>query len=180
MSTRDDVLAAIRRNRPAGMVALPDLPVAPSPSGNALVERFAAALSQMGGTILSDEAAADLGGVTAADIAGADPASLAGIDLAVLRARFAVAETGSVALLAADLGVNALGYLAQRLLILLDPADIVETLHHAYERPEFLESNYLVLQTGPSATADIEGVLIRGAQGVRALTVRLLARQSKA
>jgi L-lactate dehydrogenase complex protein LldG len=29
--------------------------------------------------------------------------------------------------------------------------------------------------TGPSATADIEGVLIRGAQGIRSLTVVLVA-----
>ena len=29
--------------------------------------------------------------------------------------------------------------------------------------------------TGPSATADIEGVLIRGAQGIRTLTVVLVA-----
>jgi len=28
-----------------------------------------------------------------------------------------------------------------------------------------------VLMSGPSATADIEGVLIRGAQGIRSLTV---------
>ena len=29
--------------------------------------------------------------------------------------------------------------------------------------------------TGPSATADIEGVLIRGAQGIRSLTVVAVA-----
>jgi len=34
-----------------------------------------------------------------------------------------------------------------------------------------LGSRYAVLVTGPSATADIEGVLIHGAQGVRSLTV---------
>jgi L-lactate dehydrogenase complex protein LldG len=31
-----------------------------------------------------------------------------------------------------------------------------------------------VLVTGPSATADIEGVLIHGAQGVRSLTVAMI------
>ncbi len=106
-------------------------------------------------------------------LADADPAALHDVDLAVLRASFAVAETGSVALKSADLGVNALGYLAQRLLVLVDPADIVENLHHAYARAEFQQGAYVVLQTGPSATADIEGVLIHGAQGVRALTVLL-------
>ena len=37
-------------------------------------------------------------------------------------------------------------------------------------------SHYAVLQTGPSATADIEGVLIHGAQGVRSLSVLLIGR----
>jgi hypothetical protein len=43
-------------------------------------------------------------------------------------------------------------------------------------RPEFLQGHYVVFHTGPSATADIEGVLIHGAQGVRTFTVLPLAR----
>ena len=39
----------------------------------------------------------------------------------------------------------------------------------------FFEARYSVLMTGPSATADIKGVLIRGAQGIRTLTVIALA-----
>jgi L-lactate dehydrogenase complex protein LldG len=34
-------------------------------------------------------------------------------------------------------------------------------------------AHYASFHTGPSATADIEGVLIHGAQGVRSLTVLL-------
>ena len=44
-------------------------------------------------------------------------------------------------------------------------------LHDAYRHRGFFEARYSVLMTGPSATADIEGVLIRGAQGIRTLTV---------
>jgi len=55
--------------------------------------------------------------------------------------------------------------------VLLDPADIVVNLHHAYRRPEFRDHHYASFHTGPSATADIEGVLIHGAQGVRSLFV---------
>jgi L-lactate dehydrogenase complex protein LldG len=33
------------------------------------------------------------------------------------------------------------------------------------------DAAYAVLMTGPSATADIEGILIQGAQGIRSLTV---------
>ena len=100
------------------------------------------------------------------------PQDLADIDFAIVRAAFGVAETGSVLLSDAELQVNAVAYLAQHLIVLLDPADIVVNLHHAYRRPELRDRHY----TGPSATADIEGVLIHGAQGVRSLSVLPIAR----
>ena len=52
-------------------------------------------------------------------------------------------------------------------------------MHRAYMRPEFRELPYAVLHSGPSATADIEGVLILGAQGVRSLTVVLASRNQR-
>jgi L-lactate dehydrogenase complex protein LldG len=102
--------------------------------------------------------------------------NLADIDLAIVRASFAVAETGSVLLSDADLHVNGIAYLAQHLIVLVDPADIVVNLHHAYRRPEFRDRHYASFHTGPSATADIDGVLIHGAQGVRSLSVPPVAR----
>jgi L-lactate dehydrogenase complex protein LldG len=66
--------------------------------------------------------------------------------------------------------VNALAYLAQHLIVLLDPADIVVNIHSAYARPKFRERRYAVFHSGPSATADIEGVLILGGAG-RALAI---------
>jgi L-lactate dehydrogenase complex protein LldG len=88
-----------------------------------------------------------------------------------VRAAFGVAETGSIWLSEKELGVIALGYLAQHLVALLDPSDIVVDLHEAYKDTRFITATYAVLMTGPSATADIEGVLIRGAQGVRSLSL---------
>jgi L-lactate dehydrogenase complex protein LldG len=111
------------------------------------------------------------------DIDGVNaPQDLADVDFAIVRASFAVAETGSVLLSDTDLRVNAVAYLAQHLIVLLDPADIVVNLHHAYRRPEFPSGHYACFHTGPSATADIEGVLIHGAQGVRSLSVLPIAR----
>ena len=43
-------------------------------------------------------------------------------------------------------------------------------------RTEFRDKHYACFHTGPSATADIEGVLIHGAQGVRSLSVLPIAR----
>jgi L-lactate dehydrogenase complex protein LldG len=71
--------------------------------------------------------------------------------------------------------VNALGVLSQHLVILLDPAAIVDTMHDAYGRLDLASSPYGVFLAGPSATGDIEGVIIHGAQGARSLTVLFLA-----
>src|SRR5207344_247004 len=98
-------------------------------------------------------------------------AELADVDIAIARAAFAVAETGSVWLSEQELRINVLAYLAQHLVVLLDPRDLIGNLHQAYRDPRFRTARYAVLVTGPSATADIEGVLIHGAQGVRSLTV---------
>jgi L-lactate dehydrogenase complex protein LldG len=68
-----------------------------------------------------------------------------------------------------------LGYIVQHLVVLLDPTQLLEGLQDVYRRDDFRSARYAALVTGPSATADIEGVLIRGAQGVRSLTVVWLA-----
>jgi L-lactate dehydrogenase complex protein LldG len=104
-----------------------------------------------------------------------EPASLQDVDVGVVRARFGVAETGSVWFSEREYVVNALGYIVQHLIVLLDPAQLVDGLQDVYRRDDFRDARYAALVTGPSATADIEGVLIRGAQGVRSLTVVWLA-----
>jgi len=102
------------------------------------------------------------------------PGQLADVDVGVVRAAFGVAETGSLWLTEREFKVNSLGFLAQHLVVLLDPARIVGNMHHAYLQRAQFDSAYGVFLTGPSATADIEGVLIHGAQGIRTLTVVLL------
>ncbi len=62
-------------------------------------------------------------------------------------ARFGVAETGSVWLSEAEYVVNAVGYLVQHLVVLLDPEQILEGLQDAYRRPDFATARYAVLAT---------------------------------
>jgi L-lactate dehydrogenase complex protein LldG len=99
------------------------------------------------------------------------PAEFNDVDVGVVRALFGVAETGSVWLDETQFQVNALGFLSQHLVVLLDPARIVGNLHHAYRERARFDARYGVFMTGPSATADIEGILIHGAQGIRSLTI---------
>ncbi len=107
---------------------------------------------------------------------GDDPHSFHDIDVAMVRSRLGVAEAGAVWLSEADLVVPSLGVLAQHIVVLLDPSAIVPTLHEAYNGSVSLwEGAYGVFMAGPSATGDIEGVIIHGAQGARSLTVLLVS-----
>jgi L-lactate dehydrogenase complex protein LldG len=101
------------------------------------------------------------------------PRDLADVDVAVVRAILGVAETGSVLFTETQLRVNTLAYLAQHLVVLLSPSAIVASVQEAYQNPAFSTARYAVFHTGPSATGDIEGVLVHGAQGVRSLSVIL-------
>lgn len=104
-----------------------------------------------------------------------DPHSFADVEVAILRTRLAVAEAAALWFSSDDLVVPSLGVLAQHLVVLLAPEDIVPTLHEAYRGKLDLDAiPYGVFMAGPSATGDIEGVIIHGAQGARSLTVLLL------
>ncbi|WP_267421360.1 LUD domain-containing protein [Methylobacterium sp. GC_Met_2] len=190
MSARDAILAEIRRNRPSGDFPMPVLPLFAALVGDDLVAEFGERLKRMGGRV-AEPRAGDVFAEVRERLDGAKviasavpeltgnrdlrsvryPQEVEDVDVAVVRAVFGIAETGSVLFTEDQLIVNAVAYLAQHLVVLLDPADILPNVQAAYRRREFGHSAYAVLHTGPSATADIEGVLIHGAQGVRSLTV---------
>jgi L-lactate dehydrogenase complex protein LldG len=176
VTSRDGILATVQANLPRVHRPLPDVPLFDDHKPASLLSTFKESLSRMGGVFLDPPTSGDLLAAVRTKIAGAKvvcstvpdiagkrdivsvtaPQDLADVDVAIVRASFAVAETGSVLLSDADLRVNALAYLAQHLIVLLDPADIVVNLHHAYRRPEFRDRHYASFHTGPSATADIE------------------------
>jgi len=199
MTSRDAILAAVRANQPTPSPPLPEIPSFATAAGS-LLDHFQEALLRMGGKFVTRQSDDDLDGFVralfpqalvicsaTAEVQGTraltrstSPTDLADVDIGIVRAAFGVAETGSIWLSEAELQVNALAYLAQHLVALLDPSDIVANLHEAYRDLRFKTARYAVLVTGPSATADIEGVLIQGAQGVRSLTVLPVPRPERA
>jgi L-lactate dehydrogenase complex protein LldG len=195
MTDRETILAAVARNRPAGQHPLPDIPRFPQPAEGGRLATFLRNFALMGGSVVTGSPATDtiervkekLNGTVICsavpEIVGnrrleavAHPRDLADVDTAIVRALLGVAETGSVLFTEDELAVNTLAYLAQHLVVLLDPDDIVSGLQDAYDRAAFHQAGYAVFHTGPSATGDIEGVLIHGAQGVRTLTVAFIPR----
>jgi L-lactate dehydrogenase complex protein LldG len=192
MSSRDDILARVRKNQPPPQ-PLPPVPTFDTATGSEL-ESFRAALVRMGGKLADAPGDGNLDALIrklfpdAKVICSATPEvkgnrpidkirrpqELDDVDVGVVRAVYGVAETGSVWVSEKEFKVNTLGFLAQHLVVLLDPGRIVGNLHHAYRERAQFDAGYGVFMTGPSATADIEGVLIHGAQGIRTLTVILV------
>jgi L-lactate dehydrogenase complex protein LldG len=122
-------------------------------------------------TVVCSAAAGVTGTLVVED--GMDPHAFDHVEVGVVRSRLGIGEAGAIWLTEADLIVNSLGVLSQHLCVLLDRAAIVETMHDAYDRLEVASGRYGVFMAGPSATADIEGVIVHGAQGARSMTVLL-------
>jgi L-lactate dehydrogenase complex protein LldG len=189
MSSREEILGRIRRNQPAPL-PLPEVPTFDTAAMTPPIERFKAGVLRMGGKFVDPPADtldklikrlfpdAKVVCSAVAEVSGnrrldrvKKASALHDVDVGVVRAVFGVAETGSLWLTEAQFKVSSLGFLAQHLVVLLDPARIVDNMHHAYRERAQFDAPYGVFMTGPSATADIEGVLIHGAQGIRTLTV---------
>jgi L-lactate dehydrogenase complex protein LldG len=190
MAAREEILSAVRERHPPAR----ELPPVPGfqRSGDGLIDRFAAALARLDGKCVT-ERPADLqqwlsatfpdarrtcsavaevaGSVTPA--AFADWAAPADVDVTVVRSPLGVAETGSVLVTERELGVSTIAVLPRHLVVLLDPAAIVEDIHDAYRHPAFGQAAYAVLLSGPSGSADIGGKTVHPAQGVTTLTVIL-------
>jgi L-lactate dehydrogenase complex protein LldG len=197
MSAREDILNAVRDRVPV----VPPLPLVPDFTGGTgdLVALFSAALERLDGTVVTATpsgiqswlqswlatAFPDARSICSAtgEVAGnVDPsgfshwAAPADVDVTVVRTPMGVAETGSILLTETELAVTTAAVLARHLVVLLDPADIVEDIHVAYRHPAFEHSTYAVLLSGPSGSADIGGVTVHPAQGVTTLTAVLAPR----
>jgi L-lactate dehydrogenase complex protein LldG len=86
-----------------------------------------------------------------------DPHALNDVDIGVVRSPLGVAESGAIWLTQDALVVNALGVLSQHLIVLLDPAAIVDTMHDAYAKIDLTASPYGLFMAGPSATGASRG-----------------------
>ncbi|MBV8176871.1 MAG: LUD domain-containing protein [Verrucomicrobia bacterium] len=188
MDTREQILGNVRKNHPANR----ELPAIPAfhREPESLVSVFERSLKYMAGVFVGSpppdfSAYVHKAFPQAKNICSAVPeysgnktpedyrnwADATDIDVTIVRSPLGVAETGSVLLTESELRVNTIGFLAHDIVILLDPKNIIENIHDAYQHPAFRESKYAVLMTGPSGSADIGGKTVHPAQGVMTLTV---------
>jgi L-lactate dehydrogenase complex protein LldG len=192
-SSREKILYNIRMSLPEDKVPLSRVPAFPRP-GRSLKSDFQLRLQEAGGVahdvsdiaearskvdVLHPKAKVICSAVP--EVAGTrnvhdvrDPHELADVDVGIVRAQFGVAESGAVWLTEEDLGVDALGFLSQHLIVLLDPEQIVLDMHEAYRRVQLNKTAFGCFMMGPSATADVEATLVHGAQGARSLNIFFL------
>ena len=167
-SSRETILNAIRDNLPKQSVEHPGIPKFEW-QGGPLKNAFEEHLQKAGG------AAHDIGSTASAaakllalhpqakvvcsavpEIAGTrrvetvhDPHELADVDVGIIRAHFCVAESGAVWLTQEDVIVDALAFLSQHLIVLLDPQQIEPDMHAAYRRLRLNETAYGCFMMGP-------------------------------
>ena len=123
----------------------------PSPDCESLVPYFQSQLEAMGGKsfVIASLSEAEMkfrecfpqAGVVCSTIrelpgnrpldATQDARDFADVEVAVFRSHLGIAEAGAIWLSDADLVIPAVGVLTQHLVVVLDPADIVATLHEA-------------------------------------------------
>jgi len=191
--SRRSILFNVRLFQPDQKVEHPQIPVFQR-TGSSLTSDFQQRLVEAGGTSCFvssvEDAQSKLRGlhpdskvICSADpeITGTlsihdvrDPHELADVDVGIFRAKFGVAESGAVWITQEDLVVNALAFLSQHLVVLLDPEQLVSDMHEAYRRVQLNLTAFGCFMMGPSATADVEATLIHGAQGARSLIVFFL------
>lgn len=100
-----------------------------------------------------------------------DGHSLEDVDIAIIEAKFGVAENGAVWVTEDDMKMRALPFIAENLVMLLNAESIMPTMQEAYNLIGSDPYGFGVFIAGPSKTADIEQSLVLGAHGPKSMTV---------
>ena len=96
------------------------------------------------------------------------------LDLAIIDGQLGVAENAAIWLEDENLGLRAVPFITQHLVIVLEKSKLVGNMHEAYSLIGLHYSGFGVFIAGPSKTADIEQSLVIGAHGAKSLRVVLV------
>jgi L-lactate dehydrogenase complex protein LldG len=200
VSSRDAILASLRRNQPP-LSPLPDAPTAiiyPDPE-----RQFAEVFGSVGGKFVRVTSLAEVNtelvkfesytqarkiaslipevGRANVDLAALkDPHELEGLDIAIIAAEFGVAENGAVWVPGSTLGPHRAIFVVTQHLVLIVPAgQIVHNMQEAYDRIRLERPGFGLFISGPSKTADIEQALVIGAHGARSCSLFLVGSQAR-
>lgn len=183
MSSKELILSKIKGLHQEAK-PLPDLPKFESAKN--LVETFEQSLKNNKGSVISSLEMIDLvnsgaypkvysGSKLIPDLKTFDlpekATDLNDLDLAIIDGQFGVAENAAIWLEDKNLGLRAVPFITQHLIIVLEKSKIVGNMHEAYSLIGSQFSGFGLFLAGPSKTADIEQSLVIGAHGAKSLRV---------
>jgi L-lactate dehydrogenase complex protein LldG len=191
MSSRDQILSAVRRHLPES-TPLPELtgPWIQYPDS---IAQFSSVLEMIGGKCVrvpsieaideelkkipayatATQTVSTIPGVgrSTVDLSTIDdPHRLEDVDFAILPGEFGVAENAAIWVTDKSVSQRVIYFLCQHLSLVIRAENVVHNMHEAYERLS-LEPGFGGFIAGPSKTADIEQSLVIGAHGPRSMTV---------
>jgi L-lactate dehydrogenase complex protein LldG len=194
MSSRENILAAIARNKPAP-TPVPEIRLKGTQEPD-LLKSFSTTAISIGSKvffvdeynsierILLQHFGKDTRKITTikelatlsdgTNLLDPVPHNFADAGLAILRSTLAVAENSALWLPEESLSQRVVPFITQHLAIIIHKEDIVPTMHEAYEQIGLAGYGYGVFIAGPSKTADIEQSLVLGAHGPRSLWVFII------
>ncbi|WP_158796211.1 LUD domain-containing protein [Pedobacter sp. L105] len=190
--SKEKILAALRHNQPE-ISALPvNLAFERDESIN-LVEKFRVIAEGIGSKVYVVAGLEEVAALIAADFPEAkrvlstvaevvssaipafelheDPHTYADVDIAIFKPRLAVAENSALWITEDRMGVRALPFITQHIIMLVDKNTLVPDMHAAYEKIGDTDYGFSTFIAGPSKTADIEQSLVLGAHGPRSMTI---------
>ena len=194
MSSRDKILAAVKKNQPA-IVELPALDFSGSTYVD-LKDQFIKTLTGIGGSVIEvsdlkevskhikstfSESTRIVNTITDLNFEfeilnqKSNPHDFSNVTVVIMGGEFGVAENGAIWLTDVNMGDQVLPYICENLVLIINKNSIVPTLHEAYEKIGSSSYNLGTFLAGPSKTADIEQSLVLGAHGSKSLIVFLIS-----
>jgi len=188
MTGRDTILSAVKNNRPSPR-PLPVMDYHGFTNNDDLVNRFSHQLHLGGGEFIQLKGATALqqfidekkigdklvldmiGGADSLDAMAPDINHLDKLYQVFIEGSLAVAENGAVWVKELSMGSRLLPFITEELFLIIDPRQLVASMHDAYERISKDQTGFGTFIAGPSKTADIEQSLVIGAHGPKRLTV---------
>lgn len=190
--SREKILAALQQNQPE-LSQLPAGLLFEREIHPDLVKKFTAMAGGIGSTVYQVDEVSEIPALLMAGFAGAtrivsmvpelvsaripafewneDPHTYADVDVAIFKPRLGVAENSALWITEDLMGVRALPFITQHIVMIVDKNTLVPDMHAAYEKIGNAGYGFSAFIAGPSKTADIEQSLVLGAHGPRSMTI---------